>query len=120
MLFEGLLNGGDGNLLTVSVPVHDAVKAHGDVGQDVTSKRNIRVKGARGANPEDIEAAVNGIYLTGLKIHVCKGVQLSHDNVYVVRADAVGESRDALSVIFSGNGHELTGCIPALDVREVL
>ena len=118
MLFEGFFYGGDGNLFTVAVPVHHTVKAHADVRKDVAAQGNVGMQGAGGADPEDIQAAVHGLHLAGFKVHVGQGVQLRHHDVDIVRADAVGQRRDAFSVVFAGDGDKLTGGVAALDVGE--
>ena len=62
---------------------------------------------------------MNGLYLTGFEIYVCKGVQFRHHNIDIVRADAVGDGGDALAVALTCNGHEFTGLMTEFNVCEI-
>lgn len=58
---------------------------------------------------------------TGLEIDVDEGVQLGHDDVDIVGADARGENGNALALIGAGEADELTIGVLALDgVEELL
>ena len=120
MLFEGLLHLGDGYLFPVAIPVHHSVKADADVGQHIASQRNIGMESTGSADSEDIEGAVLGLHLAGLEIYIGEGVQLCHHDVYIVRADAVGHRGDALSLVFTGYGDELTVSVAAFDIRQII
>ena len=119
MLLESLFHGGNGNLLAVAVPVHDAVKAHADVREHVTAQRNVCVQGAGGADTEDIQRLVHGLDLARGEVHVGQGIQLGHDDVDVVRADTVRQRGDTLSVALAGDGNEFAGFVAEFDVCKI-
>ena len=77
------------------------------------------MQGAGGDDAEDVEGLVHGLYLAGFEVHIGQGVELGHHDVDIVRADAVGQRRDALSVAFAGNGYEFTGFVAEFDICQV-
>ena len=56
--------------------------------------------------------------LPGDEIDVRQGVQLGHHDVDVVGADAMGQDGDTLAVPPSGDGDELAGGMPELDIFQ--
>ena len=48
------------------------------------------------------------LYLPGLEINIRKSVKLGQDNVNVVRSDTCGKNGNALSMVLSCDGNELS------------
>ena len=98
-IFPGI----DSTSFAAQLDLYERWKSNAYMGKDIAAKRNVCVKGAGSADTEDIQGLVHRLHLTGFEIHVCQGVKLRHHNVNIVRADTVGQRRNALSVTFSGN-----------------
>ena len=119
MLLEPLFHGRNGNLFPVAVPVHDAVEAHAHVREDITAQRNVCVQGAGSADAQDVQRLVLRLHFPGGEVYVGQGVQLRHDDVDVVRADAVGQHGDALAVVAAGYRNEFAGGVAEFHVLQV-
>ena len=87
--------------------------------QHVAAQRNVCVQGAGSADAQDVQGLVHGLDFAGLEVHVGQGVQLGHDDVDIVRADAMGQRGDALAVALAGDGNEFTGFVTEFYVCEV-
>jgi len=55
-----------------------------------------------------IQCPVLRLYLPGLEINIRKSVKFGQDNVNVVRSDTCGKNGDALSMVLSCDGNELS------------
>ena len=76
------------------------------------------MEGAGGADADDIEGAVLFLDLAGGEIDIGQRIQFGHDDVDVVRSDAVGKDGDALAVLPARDGDELAGGVAELDVLQ--
>ncbi len=121
MGLESMLEIEVGNLVTPCVIVEHTVKADGSLGEEPRIDWEIGLEGARSTDTDYLESGMLVFRSTGLEIDIDKGIQLGHDDVDIVGADASGENGNALALIGAGEADELTICVLALDgVEELL
>lgn len=121
MSLEGMLEIEVGNLIAPCIIVEYTVKADGSLGEEPRIDREIGLERARSTDADYLECGMLVFRGTGLEIDIYEGVQLRHDNIDIVGADARGENGNALPLIGAGEADELTIGVLALNgVEELL
>lgn len=80
---------------------------------------NIRLYGAGGTDPDDVEGAFFITDLPGPEVYIGQGIQLMHHDVDVVGPDAGRQSRDPFIQIGPGAADEFPVPDLAFDVMEI-
>ena len=109
MHLECILHGRDVNLVAVRIPVKKSVATDRNLREDERTDRNVRLNRTARTYTENCQCPVLRLDLSGLEIDIGKRIKLGKDNVNVICSYTCGKNSNALSMILSGDGNELSG-----------
>ena len=84
MLLESFLYLRHCNLVPVRIPVHKAVAAYRNMGENKRTERDVLLYGTGCANAEDIKTFFLSLRLSCDEIYICQSIQFIHHDVDIV------------------------------------
>lgn len=115
ILFKGQVADG----ITAGIVVEQAVKADGLLAAYEGAGRGVRLQTATCSHAHQLQASQLGLLRTRREVDIDKRIQLVHDDVNVVAADAMGKTRDAFALVGAGHRVELTAGDVAFHLIEM-